>query len=145
MDKNYLIKSGILGGIAFLLLTWVVYGLILTDSYTETTLGRGLWGSEDFAWWIVVVIHLIWGFFVAKTMAWTYMNPLTPSSGMRRGAVMGIFVGLAANLGLSGLAPAVFIDVVVLAIGMAICGAISGYFFEQLLDKQKAAGWPEEH
>ena len=87
--KNVLI-SGIVGGIAFFLLGWLIYGMLLMN-YMMSVSPKidGLWRTEsEFVWWAMIVSNLLSGFLMA------FIFDLGKVSGWMKGLTTGAIIGL---------------------------------------------------
>jgi hypothetical protein len=87
--KNVLI-SGIVGGIAYFFLGWLIYGILLMDYMTSISpviagLNRT---EEEFVWWAMIASNILSGIFMA------YIFDLAKVSGWMNGAKIGGLIGL---------------------------------------------------
>ena len=85
--KNVLI-GGIVGGIAFFLLGWLIYGMLLMN-YMMSVSPKidGLWRTEsEFVWWAMIVSNLLSGFLMA------FIFDLGKVSGWMKGLTTGAII-----------------------------------------------------
>lgn len=84
--KNFLI-SGIVGGIVDFLLGWVCYGMLFKDLYPQ---------NENTKLLFIFFGCMTFGLFIAYIFnKWAHIT--TPISGMKAGAIIGLFSSLSMN------------------------------------------------
>lgn len=82
MNKRTLI-GGIVGGVAFFFLGWLVYGILLLDFYNANgnqSINRPM---EEMVWWALIASNLFSGFLVAIVFDWT--NTIDVAAGIKKG------------------------------------------------------------
>ncbi len=90
-SKKFLI-GGIAGGIAFFLLGWLVWGMLLMDFMkSHSNSSSGVFRTEgDMVWWALVVGNLAMGFLVSYVLSKASIN--TAAGGISTGAVIGLLM-----------------------------------------------------
>lgn len=95
MNKRILI-GGIVGGVAFFLLGWLVYGILLMDFYQANgnqSINRPM---EEMVWWALMASNLLSGFLIAFVFDWT--NTTDVVEGMKKGAILGFLMSASYDL-----------------------------------------------
>lgn len=134
MNTNKFLVGGIVGGIAFFFLGWLVWGNLLLSFMNEhSNQASGVFRSmEDMIWWAMIVSNLCLGFLIS------YVIGRAGIKGAMAGATAGAVVGLLASLGtdLSSYAlanlmdmTAIVVDVVAAIVVSGIVGAIIGWLY----------------
>lgn len=90
-SKKFLI-GGIAGGIAFFLLGWLVWGMLLMDFMkSHSNSSSGVFRTEaDMVWWAMVVGNLAMGFLLSYVLSKASIN--TVAGGISTGAVIGLLM-----------------------------------------------------
>ena len=93
-SKKFLI-GGIVGGIAFFLLGWLVWGILLMDfMQSHSNSSSGVFRAEaDMVWWAMVVGNLAMGFLLSYVLSKASIN--TAGGGIATGAVFGLLWAVA--------------------------------------------------
>jgi hypothetical protein len=95
MNKRTLI-GGIVGGVAFFFLGWLVYGILLLDFYNANgnqSINRPM---EEMVWWALIASNLFSGFLVAIVFDWT--NTIDVAAGIKKGAILGFLMSASFDL-----------------------------------------------
>ncbi len=129
MNTNKLITGGIIAGVAYFLIGWLVYGILLMD-YMKSPVA-GVDRGEDMVLWSIALANLCMGFLLAYIYNKAGINTL--SEGLIMGIVIGVLMAASFDLMMHGttyLAPRkmVMIDVPVSGGLTGIVGAILGWF-----------------
>ena len=115
--KNFLV-AGIVGGIVDFLLGWLFYGILFSEAFASE-------GNENMVF--IFLGCMTAGFFVSYIFnKWASIS--TPITGLKGGAIMGLFLGLHNNFfanstnatpdyGIMGL------DIIIMIVMMALVGA----------------------
>ncbi|MBK6700875.1 MAG: hypothetical protein IPG55_13505 [Saprospiraceae bacterium] len=128
MTNNKTLIGGLAGGVAFFLLGWLIYGILLMDYYAANTNQCAMRPMTDMVMWAMIVSNLAAGLLVATILSWSN------TSGMMAGAKIGAIVGLLVAVWMdfnfysmstmySGLNP-IFVDILVSAVYFALGGGI---------------------
>ncbi len=128
--NNKTILGGLVGGVAFFLLGWLIYGILLKDFMAENMNQAGMRKMEEMVWWAMGLSCLIQGYFTALMLGWSNTRGL--SIGMQKGAIIGLLVSLSLNLSMHAMSTcfknmnALIVDVAAGTLMFAIVGAIIG-------------------
>jgi hypothetical protein len=127
--NNKVLFGGIAAGVTFFLLGWLLYGMLLADTFanyagTATGVHKEM---PDMLW--LVIGNLALGFLIAMACGWS------GASSASSGAVVGFWVGLLAGIGIDAIMLAttnlmlpmgMLIDVIVFTLISVIAGAVAG-------------------
>lgn len=124
--KNFLI-GGIVGGIAFFLLGYLIYGVIFAN-YLQNHPGTATGAykeMKDFEWWALILGNLLSGFLLAYIFV--KANIATVVNGLVTGAIIGFLMGASHDLIIFGTGNlfskhGILVD----AVGFTILSALSG-------------------
>ena len=90
------LRGTVFGGIAFFLLGWLVYGILLMDFMIDHTNSVANRADEDMVLWAMFVSSLLLGLlltlFLKRSGAKTWMD------GLKTGALFGLILGLSMDL-----------------------------------------------
>jgi len=97
MNRQKTLLGTLAGGVAFFLLGWVVYGMLL-ESFMKEHYNQcmNITNMEDMKWWALIVSNLIWAFMIALIFSWS--NTSGFMAGMMRGAIFGVIISLGMDL-----------------------------------------------
>ncbi|MBY0479401.1 MAG: hypothetical protein K2Q24_17270 [Chitinophagaceae bacterium] len=131
-SKKFLI-GGIVGGILFFLLGWLIYGMLLMNFMTQhaTAAAAGVMRPEaEWPWWAMIVGNMGLGFLVSYVLA--KANVSGAAAGASTGAVIMFLVSLSydfiiyAQMNLYDLTGAA-VDIISSAVIGAVVGAVVGW------------------
>ncbi len=131
-SKKFLI-GGIVGGILFFLLGWLIYGMLLMNFMTQhaTAAAAGVMRPEaEWPWWAMIVGNMGLGFLVSYVLA--KANVSGAAAGASTGAVVMFLVSLSydfiiyAQMNLYDLTGAA-VDIISSAVIGAVVGAVVGW------------------
>lgn len=131
-SKKFLI-GGIVGGILFFLLGWLIYGMLLMNFMTQhaTAAAAGVMRPEaEWPWWAMIVGNMGLGFLVSYVLA--KANVSGAAAGASTGAAVMFLVSLSydfiiyAQMNLYDLTGAA-VDIISSAVIGAVVGAIVGW------------------
>lgn len=88
MLRNKVLIGGLVGGVVFFLLGWLLYGILLKDYMATTMNNCAMLPMEEMIWWAIIVSNFAYGFFIAV------MIGRTKSYGLAGGALLGATIGL---------------------------------------------------
>jgi hypothetical protein len=90
MNKKTMI-SGVLGGVTYFLLGWLIWGVILKNSMSgmEGTATGVMRAESDFIWWALVVGNLFYGMALAYILG-TWSGVTTFTGGAKAGALIAL-------------------------------------------------------
>jgi hypothetical protein len=131
--NNRVLMGGIIGGVVFFFLGWLVYGMALR-TFMETNQMTGLGKSETEMNWIFLVLgNLAFGFMVA------YILDKANARSFGAGATIALVVGLLLNIGLDFTLYAtthvftsitgVLVDAIASSIMGSIVGGVVGWWY----------------
>jgi len=130
MNTNKMLLSGVAGGVAFFLLGFLLYGVLLMKFF-EANAGTATGVmKEPMEWWALILGNLMWGLLLAVVFA-RWANISTFVTGLKAGAIIGLLVGLSFDLTMYGTAnlsnlTGMIADVVVFTAMSAVAGGIVG-------------------
>ena len=133
MNTNKFIVGGIIGGVAYFLLGWLVYGMLLMDFMTANAgTATGVMKAEsDMVWWALIVGNLFSG------LALSYVLNKAGASGAAAGASVGAVFGLLicaafdfTYFGTTNLytMKGMLVDIAVSTVMSAVVGGIIGWY-----------------
>lgn len=126
-SKNYLL-AGILGGIVYFFLGWVIYGMLLMN-YMEENAGLALGVNRvDMLFWSIGLGSLLYGFFLSYIFS-CVGQVKTAGSGAKTGAWLGFLVAGAIDFTMYGTTNistlnAVAVDILAATVMATITGAV---------------------
>jgi len=135
MNTNKFLIGGIVGGIAYFLLGWLVYGMLLMDFMTNNggTATGVMKAQGDMIWWALILGNLLSGFALAYVLSKAGATSVT--AGATVGAVFGLLVcaafdftmyGTSNIMSMKGMAADICASTVMSAIVGAIVGGVLG-------------------
>ncbi len=130
--NNRVLAGGVIGGIAFFFLGYLVYGMALASMWEENSMQGLNRPMEEMQWAFLILGNLFFGFLLAYVL--DKANALTFGSGATVGMITGLLVGLAVNFTMYGTSnahtlTAHFADIVALTIMSAVVGGIIGWWY----------------
>jgi hypothetical protein len=134
MNTNKFLIGGIIAGIAYFLLGWLVWGRLFADFMQEHTTEAGkavMRGDENMIMWAMVVGNLIWGLVLSFVFVKAGVN--SAGSGANTGAIFSLLVAAGmqcffyATMDLSDTTW-MAVDVALSTVVGAIIGAILGWY-----------------
>lgn len=125
--------GGVIGGIVFFLLGWLLYGILLTDTMAQYSNAACSKPMEQMNMGLMVAGNLFWGLAFSYILS-NWNGTMSVATGGTVGAIVGLLIGVAYDLmmystttmmnSMTGVA----IDVVVSAIMCGIAGAAIGWW-----------------
>jgi hypothetical protein len=133
MNSQKFVVGGVVGGIAYFLLGWVIYGMLLKNFMASNTAPGLMRADSDLIWWALAVGNLALGFLLAYVIG---KGSASAGSGAGTGFVLGLLVTLGFDLimyatsttatSLKVIAADVAASTVMSSIVGAIVGAVMG-------------------
>jgi hypothetical protein len=122
-----ILRGTIIGAISFLILSWVIYGLLLGNflaSNSDPTVNRPM---EDLVWWAAILTNLVLGLLFALVLNWSGAKRVV--NGIKTGALLGLILALYIDLYFYSTSTIynltyVIVDVIVMAALSAIVGML---------------------
>jgi|SRR6185369_2983532 len=135
MNSQRFLLAGILGGIVFFLLGWVVYGMLLTDFMNSNLWGPDMMKKEPDPMWALILGQLLGGFFLAYVIG--KANAASVGAGAMVGFVAGLLVCISFDLTFYGVGKfmaadplkGIAADAIVSAVIAAITGGVIGWVY----------------
>lgn len=134
MNTSKFIVGGIIGGVLYFLLGWLIYGILLMDFMTQhaTSAAAGVMRPEtEWPWWAMILGNMGLGFLTSYVI--TKANVTGAGAGATTGAVVMFLVSLSydfiiyAQMNLYDITSAA-VDIVSSAVIGAIVGAVVGWW-----------------
>ena len=132
MNTNKILLGGIAGGITFLLLGWVVYGMLLKDYMAANSNACVMRPETEIVWWAMLISNFAWGFLLALIFSWG--NISGAAAGAKTAAIFGVLIGLCYDMlyysittmysNLEVVCVDVLTGTVISAVGGAVIGAV---------------------
>jgi len=131
MNTNKILVGGIVGGITFFLLGWLIYGILLAGYFAANGNPSIMRPMDQMIWWALILSNLMWGFLLAVVFNWS--NTTGWIAGAKKGAIFGLLSSLAIDLGYysmstmySNIAP-ILVDTIATVVMVAIGGIVIGW------------------
>jgi ABC-type molybdate transport system permease subunit len=128
MNTNKILVGGIVGGIVFFFLGWLIYGILLAGYMAANGNTCIMRPMEQMIWWALIISNLVWGFLLAIIFSWS--NTTGWMAGAKKAAIFTLLLGLAIDLGYYSMSTmysnmmAVFVDILTSVAMTTIGGAI---------------------
>ncbi len=128
-----MLVAGLMGGVGFFLLGWLLYGILLMDTMASYSNSACMRADGDMNFPLLVVGNLIQGFLVAYIFSqWASIS--TFATGLQRGALIGFLLSMALNCIWYATSTVMteftgaFIDVAVSTVMWGLVGGIVGWW-----------------
>jgi len=92
MNTNKILMGGIAGAVAFFLLGWLVYGMLLMDFMTANTNQCAMKPMADMTWWAIILSNLISALLLAMIFSWSNISGM--AAGAKTAAIIGLMMSL---------------------------------------------------
>ena len=123
-----IIRGTIFGGIAFFLLGWLVWGILLMD-FSKTNYNQSIYLPEnEMIWWAMIVSNLVLSLLVTLILNWAGVKSIT--DGLKIGAITGALYAFSVDLGMYSMTnvilnlTAVVVDTLAYALVTGIVGLV---------------------
>jgi hypothetical protein len=121
-------RGTVFGGIAFFLLGWLVWGILLMD-FSMNNYDQSIYLPEDeMIWWAMIVSNLALSLLLTLILHWSKAR--TWADGLKIGAITGILFALSVDLGYYSMTTvilnlsAIVVDTLAYALVTAITGLL---------------------
>ncbi|NOU46364.1 MAG: hypothetical protein HOO86_04795 [Bacteroidales bacterium] len=128
METNKILRGGIAGGVAFFLLGWLIYGVLLMDYTTANFNQCAARPMEEMVWWAMMLSNLAFGFMLSIIFSWS--NTTGMMAGAKVAGIIGLFVSVSMDFSVYSMSTmfssfsTVFVDILAYTIMSVISGAI---------------------
>ena len=123
-----ILRGTVFGGIAFFLLGWLVWGILLMD-FSMNNYDQSIYLPEDeMIWWAMIVSNLALSLLLTLILHWSKASK--PVDGLKIGAIIGILFALSVDLGYYSMTTvilnlsAIVVDTLAYALVTAITGLL---------------------
>ncbi len=123
-----ILRGTIFGGIAFFLLGWLVWGILLMDFYSTAMNQCAQRPENEMVWWSLILSNLISAMFLTLVLKWSGAKSIV--DGLKTGAVFGFLYAAGIDFSywsmttmISGMG-ALFVDIIVNTAFMSLVGMI---------------------
>ena len=96
MKTNKVIIGGLVGGVAFFFLGWIIYGMFLMDYLMANQNQCAMRPMEEMIWWSLILSNLAWAFAYAIIFSWS--NISTFVGGLKAGIILGLLIATSIDL-----------------------------------------------
>lgn len=132
MNPNKFLIGGIAGGIAYFLLGWLVYGILLMDFMTNNagTATGVMKAQNEMVWWALIVGNLLSGFALSYVLSKAGVK--SAAAGAAMGFVFGLLISAAFDFTMFGTSnimtmKGMLADICASTVMSAIVGGIVGF------------------
>lgn len=121
-------KGTIIGGIAFFLLGWLIYGILLMDYNLANYNQCANRAPEDMVWWAIIISNFATALLLTVILNWA--DASVAIDGLKVGAIYGFLSGLAIDLSFYSMTlmfnnlGAMLVDIITYTFLMAIVGLV---------------------
>lgn len=123
-----ILRGTVFGGIAFFLLGWLVYGILLMD-YSSANYDQSIYRADgEMIWWALIASNLAIALLLTLILKWSGAKAIT--DGLKTGAILGFLLSLNINLSFYSMTTmflhfsGLVVDVLVFTLMMAVIGLI---------------------
>ena len=123
-----ILRGTIFGGIAFFLIGWLVWGILLMD-FSMNNYDQSVYKpEEEMIWWAMIFSNLILALFLTLFMKWGQAKTII--DGMKIGAIFGALYALSIDLGFYSMtkmllnASAILVDTLAYVVVCGLTGLI---------------------
>ncbi|TKC09636.1 hypothetical protein [Pedobacter frigoris] len=135
---NKILISGIVGGVVFFLLGWLVYGIIMMDFMSANAGPAASMQKQVPDMFHLVIANLAWGFLYAIVLG-KWSSGLSIAQGAMRGALLALMVALFIDLTLYATTTMFTMECILADIvAMTVIGAIGGAAVTWVLRMKKS-------
>lgn len=123
-----IIRGTLFGGIAYFLMGWLVWGILLMDFYTANFNQCSSRPEMEMIWWAMIVSNLTFALLLTLILKWSGARGIV--DGLKTGAIFGFLYSLSLDLGFYSMTTmfnnftAIIVDVIVNTLVMAVIGLV---------------------
>lgn len=123
-----IIRGTLFGGIAYFLLGWLVWGILLMDFYTANYSQVMNRPETDMVWWAMIVSNLTFALLLTLILKWSGAKEII--DGLKTGAIFGFLFSLSIDLSFYSMTTmfnslsGIVVDLVVNSAVMAVIGLV---------------------
>jgi hypothetical protein len=132
MNTNKFLIGGIIGGIAYFLLGWLIYGMLLMESMKSPIAGVDR-APEEMVLWALILGNLLTGFLLSYIFSKSGVASI--AAGITTGAVTGLLMSSSYDFVMYGVTnlfgtgfKLLLMDVAVFTVISGIVGAVIGWY-----------------
>lgn len=138
MNTKKFLLGGIVAGVAYFLLGWLIYGTLLRgfmSDHTTSGMKAIMRPDEQFILWSMILGNMVFGFLISYVLLKS--NVAGAAAGMIMGAVIGFFTSAAIDFIMyaqldSNDMTAIAADILAMTLISSIVGGITGYLFSKM-------------
>jgi len=123
-----ILRGTIFGGIAYFLLGWLVWGILLMDFFSANMNQCASRPAEDMVWWAIILSNLVIALLLTLILHWAKARSII--DGLKFGALFGLLFGSGIAFSYWSMsttylnAGAMITDIVVSMVVMAVVGLV---------------------
>lgn len=123
-----ILRGTVFGGIAYFLLGWLVWGILMMDFYTANMNQCTARPGGEMIWWAIIVSNFTFALLLSLILKWSGARGFI--DGLKTGAIFGFLMGLSLDLSFYSMSTmfnnvtAIAVDVVVNTVATAIIGLV---------------------
>ncbi len=123
-----ILRGTLFGGIAFFLLGWLIWGILLMDYSTANMNQCANRPMEEMVWWAVILSNLIMALLLTLVLKWSGATKIT--DGLITGAVFGLLLAAGMDASFWSMTTmfnnmgAVIVDIIANTLYMAVGGLV---------------------
>ena len=128
MKTNKILLGGLVGGVTFFLVGWLVYGILLNGYMTANLNQCAAKPMAEMVMWAMFLSNLALGFLLVLVFNWSKITDL--KSGAKVAALLGLLISLSVDLGNYSMTilykdfSVIIVDVIVFTMMMTITGIV---------------------
>ena len=132
MNTNKVLIGGLIGGVAFFFLGWLIYGMLLMGMMSENCNQSMSRPEAEFIWWAMIASNILWGLLMAVVFDWS--NTSGWMEGAKKGAIIGGITSLGYDLSMYAMTTMfnnmsmIFVDFLAQVVILGTVGAIVGWY-----------------
>ena len=122
-----ILRGTIFGGIAFFILGWLVYGMLLAGFMATNSDACANRPDSEMVWWAMILSNLVLGLFVTVVLKWS--GAASIGDGIKTGALFGFLMSTTMDLMMYSMTTmynmtAMIVDILVMTVLIAIVGFV---------------------